>query len=150
MSRSDNLKLGFRRNPEILSKLPVRKLSTQSTRSPRSSSVPHKCEPRKPAPPATRTVLRCGARSVCGIAVPLNCSSDGLLGEPRSGDRWLRNECGFEISLELRRPRETRVLLDNPGACGVGHRHGRPLVETEDLQHVRRGGDRADRLSFGE
>src|SRR5512134_2780071 len=42
----------------MLSLVPVKKLSTQSTSCPSASSRSQRCEPRKPAPPVTRTRLR--------------------------------------------------------------------------------------------
>src|SRR5262249_48105937 len=44
----------------MLRRAPVKKLSTQRTTAPSASRRPHKCEPRKPAPPVTSTrVSRC-------------------------------------------------------------------------------------------
>ena len=49
---------GCRADAATLSLVPVKKLSTQSTSCPSASSRSHRCEPRKPAPPVTRTRLR--------------------------------------------------------------------------------------------
>src|SRR5262249_52028683 len=46
--------------PETFGRVAVKKLSTQSTSSPRANSRSHKCDPMKPAPPVTRM-----RRSLC-------------------------------------------------------------------------------------
>ena len=46
------------RNSSTLARALEKKLSTQSTSCPASSSRPQRCEPKKPEPPVTRTRLR--------------------------------------------------------------------------------------------
>ena len=68
----------------MLRLLPVNRLSTHSTSWPRASSRSIRCEPRKPAPPVTSTLLRLSYNLTtdfplaCGIPtekVKTNCSS---------------------------------------------------------------------------
>ena len=54
MSCRINSKLGLANKCEILRLLPVKKLSRQSTSSPRATKLSQRCEPRKPAPPVTK------------------------------------------------------------------------------------------------
>src|SRR5687767_1363154 len=56
-SECTNVNCGCPERPARLSRLPVTRLSTATTVSPRSSSFRHRCEPRKPAPPVRTTRL---------------------------------------------------------------------------------------------
>src|SRR5687768_6891398 len=71
-------------SPARLSRLPVTRLSTATTVSPRSSSFRLRCEPRKPAPPVTTTrlIARPPGRSMASWSgLPGRSPTDPFVGE---------------------------------------------------------------------
>src|SRR5438067_1399681 len=72
MSCRTSSKRGWSSSGATLSRAPVKKLSTQMTSWPRSSSRSQRCEPKKPAPPVTSVRLRTRSR----IDAPIGGSSN--------------------------------------------------------------------------
>src|SRR6185437_9619697 len=67
-------KAGLGSRCSTLCRVPVKKLSTHSTSHPCASSRSHRCDPRNPAPPVTRTRLR---REYLGIRSAATASEGG-------------------------------------------------------------------------
>src|SRR3954467_4249610 len=88
----------------ILARVPVCRLSMQITALPRPSKCSHKCDPKKPAPPATRIVFICNTPRL---------SSYGTLFSPA--------EAYLQQFLKFGRTVGCSVMGQNAGAGGGGN-----------------------------
>src|SRR5512135_974383 len=95
MSWRMNSNSGLSRRWAMFCRREVKKLSTQSTSSPRDSSRSHRCDPMNPAPPVTRTRF---------ILPPLGESSFAsrlLVPRDRPAQAFLERRAGDEAELHL-------------------------------------------------
>src|SRR5947199_6418792 len=70
--------------------LPVKKLSTHSTSSPSDSRRSQRCEPRKPAPPVTRTLFNGAFIATSLVGLPGTHERPGIL--PLPGNHGVSGE----------------------------------------------------------
>jgi hypothetical protein len=68
--RFDELEAGRTDQVADVLQRPVDRLSMQTSESPRASTASHRCEPKKPAPPVTSTLMSSLCRSWAGKAIP--------------------------------------------------------------------------------